>query len=169
MYKPANFSVQELVPEHVYDKFGDSALRFVNPLLTLTLQQLRNKFGRLLVNSYNRDRQQSGLRTSKFYEREYGHSESLAEQQISDSYSMHKFGCAADCIPLNTPLDEIKDYIKNNPDEFPFLHFVEEDVNWLHIDVRNQPNITFWSPKRGTVYVAKQKEIDWSLLAEHLG
>lgn len=168
MFKPENFSVQELVPEPVYNKFGDSALRFINPLLAVTIQQLRNKFGRILINSYNRDRQQSGLRTADFYIREYNYAPSRAAMAISDSFSMHKFGSAADCIPLDTPLETVIEYIKQNPDDFPFLHFVEVDVNWLHVDVRNQPDITFWSPERGTVYVAKQEPFDWAALVPYI-
>lgn len=160
-YRAPDFAVQELVPEHVYDRFGESAYRFINPLLAITLQQLRNRHGRILINSYNRDRKQSGLRTAAFWEREYGYSPAKAQAAFDKYMGIHKFGGAADAIPLDTPLSEILEDIRQNPDLYPFLSFVEIDISWLHIDVRNQPDITFWSPKRGIVEVIKQTPFDW--------
>lgn len=160
MYHAPNFSAQELVPTKVYSRFGKTAYRFINPLLALSMQQLRNKFGRIIVNVPNQNLEQRGLRTSEFYDGDL--------QKFDRYFSMHKFGCAVDSTPLDTPLEEIIEYIKQNPDEFPFISFVEVDRSWLHIDVRNQENITFWSPERGVVFIAKQKPINWSRITPHL-
>lgn len=40
-------------------------------------------------------------------------------------------------------------------------------MTWLHFDVRNQPDISFWSAKtEKTVRVAKQSPIDWGKIVK---
>lgn len=165
---PNNFKLRELVPQSYIAKYGDSAIRFMNPLLMISLQQIRNRFGRMVINSTAT--QQRGLRTLDFFINQEkpkgGNYKQRALQLYSDSGSQHKFGNAIDATLLDSTVKQVHDYIAANPDEFPFIHFIECDISWLHIDVRNQPNITFWSPNRGTVKVVKQKPIDWSALVE---
>lgn len=165
MYIPEHFSAAELIPPADYAKWGEGGMMMINPLLTLMLDQLRKRHGRLVINSTGRNRQQSGLRTIDFYRREYPSMlRSQQDRKFLASRSAHIRGDAADCIPLDTTVEKIHQDIKDNPDLYPFIHFVEDDVSWLHIDVRNQADITFWSPKRGVTEVIKQKPIDWSKL-----
>lgn len=167
MYKPEHFTAQELVPPEEYRRWGEGAIMMINPLLCITLDTLRERHGRLVVNSTGRDRQQSGLRTVEFYRREYRKlSRSQQDKKYTASRSAHIRGDAADCIPLDTTLDKIHADIKANPNLYPFLHFVETDITWLHVDVRNQPDITFWSPKRGVTDVVKQAPVDWAKLVQ---
>lgn len=156
---PAQFPVNQLVPKVKIAKFGNNATYLLCPLLMISLQQLRNRFGRIVC--LNETRQQSSIRTSAFYS---------SLQAYADSDSMHKYGKALDLLPLDTTVAEIHAYLKAHPDEFPFIHFVEDVSGWLHIDVRNQPNMTFWRPAgngkgSATTGVYKQKPIDWSLIA----
>jgi hypothetical protein len=169
MYHPEHFSASELVPPEEHARWGAGAIMVINPLLCITLDQLRKRHGRLIVNSSGRDRQQSGLRTVEFYRREYRKlNRSQQDKKYIASRSAHIRGDAADCIPLDTSLVDIHADIKANPDLYPFLHFVETDITWLHVDVRNQPDITFWSPKRGVVDVVKQQPIEWGKIAPGL-
>ena len=62
---PSNFKLKELVPQSYIAKYGDSAIRFMNPLLMISLQQIRNRFGRMVINSTAA--QQRGLRTLDFF------------------------------------------------------------------------------------------------------
>lgn len=165
MYIPEHFSAAELIPPADYAKWGEGGVMMINPLLCLMLDQLRERHGRLVINSTGRDRQQSGLRTVDFYRREYRNLTKTQQQvKFSSSRSAHIRGDAADCIPLDTTVAKIHQDIKDNPDLYPFIHFVEDDVSWLHIDVRNQPNITFWSPKRGVTAVIEQTPINWAAI-----
>lgn len=155
------FKLSELMPKVKIDRFGENADYLLCPLLLISIQQLRNRFGRLVILTPTQ--QQRSFRTLAFYGN---------LQAYNDSDSMHKYGKAADITPLDTTVAEIHKYLKAHPDEFPFIHFVE-DVSWLHIDVRNQPNMTFWKPKdargpAGVTGVYPQKPIDWSLIAPGL-
>lgn len=166
MYIPQHFKTAELIPPTDYQKWGEGGMMMINPLLAISLDQLRKRHGPMIINSTGRNRQQSGLRTIDFYRREYpGISRAQQDAKFLASRSAHIRGDAADCIPLQTTVAAIHQDIKDNPDLYPFIHFVETDVSWLHIDVRNQPNITFWSPKRGVTHVAKQQPINWGLIA----
>lgn len=161
---PKQFAVKELVPKTAIKRFGDNAIYLIDPLVLLSLQQLRNKFGRMVIlNDY---RQQSSLRTASYYG---------SDSAYANSYSMHKYGKALDIIPLDTPLDDIHDFMAKNPDYFPFIHFVEvgmlkngKKISWLHIDTRNQPGMTFWSERDGTLAVYPQKPINWSAIVPGL-
>lgn len=160
MYKSAHFKTSELVPKALYDRFGESAARMISPLLLVTMDHLREVFGSFKVNSYNSGQHYRGLRTVEYYIREAGGNKEAGFAKYMASLSMHNFGCAADMTPLKpgVTIKMIHDYIKTHPNEFPFLAFVETDVTWLHIDVRNNEGnrIHFWSVKgNGSVFVEK--------------
>lgn len=163
---PAQFKDTELLNSEVMKRWGGGGKRLLCPLMLISLQQLRNRFGRMVL--LNSGLQQRVLRTADYFIKQVAKGDVAKGLKLyADSYSMHKYGKAADATMLDTPLKEVHDYIFNHPDEFPFIHFIETDVDWLHFDVRNQPNITFWSPKTGqNVRVAKQSPIDWSRIVQ---
>lgn len=136
-YIPEHFSAHELVPPKVYKDRGDKAFQLIDVRVLLTLDALRERFDSMTVNNYywGKDRKWSGLRTpdSPYY----------------SPYSQHTFGRAADCLFKKHSADVVRREILDNPDHFPFITFIELDVNWLHFDVRNIDNrIVTWSPKR---------------------
>lgn len=169
MFRSPHFVTKELVPPEEYKRWGDGALMLMSPLLVLTVHTLRKRHGRFIINSTGRDREQSGLRTVEYYRREYPNwTEEQCLKALAESRSAHLRGDAADLIPLDTTLEAIHQDIKDNPDVYPFLHFVETGVTWLHVDVRNQPHITFWNVKDGSTEVIRQKPIEWNLLVPEL-
>lgn len=126
MYKPTHFSVHELVPEHVYNKWGDKALMFLDDRALMTLDALREKWGPITVNNWFWDgpRQWSGLRTE--------------ETHYGSQYSQHRFGRAFDCVFHEIDDEDVRQYILANPDEFPYINSIELGTEgWLHFDVRN--------------------------------
>lgn len=135
MYKPKHFSVKELVPRHVHADRGDAAIELLDSRAVQTLDQLREQFGKIIVNdwSWGGNSQWRGLRT--------------AQCPIGAKYSQHHYGRAFDCILVETPVEHVRSYILKNPDKFPFINFVELDTPHLHFDVRNCQRITTWSPK----------------------
>lgn len=158
---PNNFKDSELLNSEVMKRWGAGGKKLLCPLLLLSLQQVRNRFGRMVI--LNNGLQQRTLRTPRYFIERAGGNVAKGNQAYANSYSMHKYGKAIDATMLDTPLEKVHEYIFNHPDEFPFIHFIETDVTWLHFDVRNQPDITFWSAKtEKTERVAKQQPIDWS-------
>ena len=162
---PEHFKDTELLNSEVLKRWGSGGKRLLCPLLLISLEQIRNRFGRMVV--LNSGLQQRTLRTPRYFIERAKGNVVAGNQAYADSYSMHKYGKAIDATMLDTPLAKVHEYIFNHPDEFPFIHFIETDVTWLHFDVRNQPNITFWSAKtEKTVRVAKQSPIDWGKIVK---
>lgn len=175
MYYPKkeNFATSELLPPELYNRFGRGGLYLVNPLFCITLQQLRNRFGRIRFNSKRLGLTQRGIRTLRYYldlQKKKGADNPLeAAAEAYDRYwGMHKVGGAGDIDFLDVSKESVIDYIKENPDEFPFMSFIEVGISWFHFDVRNQPGITFWTPDDGgkVVEFVEQKQIDWSLIVD---
>lgn len=147
-YKPFYFSTQELGSKHAYDIYGEKILRYINTLATFTADQLRHKFGPTTINNWawKGKRQYSGLR--------------LKGEPHYRASSDHSFGNALDMVFKNARAQDVRNYIEDNPDLFPFITFIEEgkNVNWLHISVSNVSNtfrmkhtnsLIFWSLDTG--------------------
>ena len=125
MYKPIHFSVHELVPQEVYEKWGAKALMFLDEAALITLDALRERYGSITVNNWfwGGDRQWSGLRTEKSH---YG-----------SQYSQHRFGRAFDCLFKDITAEEVRQEILADPDLFPLINSLELNTSWLHFDCRN--------------------------------
>jgi len=129
--KSKYFKIEELVsPAIVKLAHEDVLWGLLDDKLLQTIDKLKEKFndGSMSINNYlwSGNRSQSGLRTkdSKYY----------------SERSQHSVGKAIDCIFSRYNVDDIRNYILDNPDEFPFIGGVELGVSWLHIDVRPRRN-----------------------------
>ena len=125
MYKCKNFKIQELVPKYVYDKRGEKAWSLLDERGLITLDQLHDKYGTMIINNYlwGGSRQWAGLRT--------------ARSPYGTMYSQHRFGRAYDVIFKNWSAEEVRVDVLQNPEWFPFITSLELKVNWFHFDVRN--------------------------------
>ncbi len=139
-----HFSLKELVPKHVYDKWGEKAWMFLDFRALKTLEWLRDELGQCTVNNWawGGEYSQSGLRTHEFY-MQGGNElrpEYIAKEMIADSFSQHKYGRAFDCKFKNHTADEVRQFIKDKwriyGYEWPVT--LEEDVSWVHFDTRHQ-------------------------------
>jgi len=52
MYRCEHFSIHELVPPHVFHKRGEKAWELLDERLLITLDKLRQRYGRMTVNNY---------------------------------------------------------------------------------------------------------------------
>jgi len=122
-----NFHIKELVSKCAFEAFKGNRdfllSRFSSKGLE-TLQALRNRFGVTLVNNWhiNGENQYRGFR-------EY-------DCPIGARFSQHKLGNAFDCSFVNFTAEEVRRYILDNPQEFPYITAIEGQVSWLHFDVR---------------------------------
>lgn len=135
MYKPKFFSIKELVPRHVYADRGEAAIELLDSRALQSLDQLRERFGKIVVNdwAWGGNSQWRGLRTPQC--------------PIGAKYSQHHYGRAFDAILVEYDVQKAREFILKNPDQFPFITFVELDTPHLHFDVRNCERIKTWSPK----------------------
>lgn len=136
MYFPKHFVIQELVPKHVFAERGLKAIELLDAGAVATLDQLRERFGRIVINDWmwGGKNQWRGLRTSAC--------------PIGAKYSQHHYGRAFDCIFLDANVEDVRAFILAHPEEFPFITFIELDTPHLHFDTRNCRRITTWSPEK---------------------
>lgn len=133
--KSKYFKIFELVPLHIYKKYGDKAFMFLDDRLLKSIDTLKEIFnkGTITINNYywGGDRNWSGLRTP--------------ESPYYSPTSQHSFGRAVDCIFSKYDVEEVRKFIIDNPDKFPYIKGIELGVSWLHIDVRNSDEVILFS------------------------
>ncbi len=136
MYTCRYFAIHELVPKSVFEQRGESAWELLDDRLLITLDALRDRFGRMTVNNYfwGETREWSGLRTP--------------ESPFFSPYSQHTFGRAADCLFADIPAARVRQYILARPSDstYQYINGIETDIDWLHFDVRNTERIKTFKP-----------------------
>jgi len=120
-----NFSLSELVHPDILDLVGDDAVKLLHPELAPTLQAIRDKFGKIMINGdiWGKKFTLSGLRPKN--------------TTVGAKRSKHKIGTAADCkFETVTPI-EVQNYIILHQDEFPNITRIENALvtkTWLHVE-----------------------------------
>lgn len=136
-YRPKHFRAEELVSRATFQKLGASrVLRYIDPRILITADALAQRFcfdekgkklGTATINNWlwNGRFQYSGLR--------------MPGEPHYKEFSDHSFGRALDIRFSTTDAQTVRDYIEKNPNEFPYITFVEEGVSvtWLHISCSN--------------------------------
>ncbi len=134
-----NFFLDEYIPQKLYNKYAHKPYiltGLIDERLIKADQALRNIFGPININTwYNGgNRNWSGLRTpdSNYY----------------STTSQHTFGRASDKIFLKATAEEVREYIKNNWQKLG-ITCIEENVSWVHSDIRyikNQKELLVVTP-----------------------
>lgn len=132
-YKPEHFKAQEFASRSAFERYGNRVLRYIDTRILITADQLRNQFGPMTINnwSWGGEREFSGLR--------------LAGDNHFSKTSDHSWGRAIDGIFLRATAQEVRDYIEDNPEQFPFITFIEEGkgITWLHVGCPNLIGLPF--------------------------
>lgn len=131
MIKAKHFKIHELVPSETFQKYGEKAWMFLDPNLIILIDALRDEFGGATINNYywGGNRTASGLRIP-----------TSAEYSV---YSQHSHGRAADMLFSNISTSDVRKAIIATPQKWLSLVdsiTIEDDVSWLHVDVRNGDN-----------------------------
>lgn len=130
MDKPRYFILPEWLPKDFYlaniNKYGDRLWCMFDDRILWTFDQLRERFGRVVMNDWywGGKNQYRGWRPF--------------DCKVGAKLSQHKFGRGGDGI-LNQPAEEIRKVILANKFDFAFQYIsaIEKDVGWLHVDCRN--------------------------------
>lgn len=128
------FTIEELVSDNVYRKYGDKSWEFIDIRLIETIDKLREVFNKpITINNWKwgGSLKQRGLRANK--------DEIVANKK--DYYiSQHCLGKAVDFNVKGLSSKEVYDFILENKDKFPYITRIE-DINktptWVHIDLSN--------------------------------
>lgn len=132
------FSVEEFVPQHIYEEHGDDSLNLMNPKIIRATETLRDLAGvPLSCNTWKwgGNRNWSGFRdeTSPYY----------------SPTSQHTLGNAVDLVSSKVSPHELRKLILDKPEYFEDVTFLECGINWVHMDVRH--TVKLWVPKRGFI------------------
>jgi len=131
-HKAKRFIIEELVPEVVFKDRGQRAWQLIDHRLIANLDSLREQVGvPMTCNNWlnGGKRTQSGLR--------------VPGQSYYSKYSQHSFGRAVDLV-CSIDAEEIRQRIKDKIIILPHPATFEEGVNWLHMDVRNNNQHTYF-------------------------
>lgn len=151
IYKPKDFILGELVPKKFYEenypKYKDNLWFIFDKKFLLTLQLLRNRYGKVFMNSWKwggKD-QYRGFRPW--------------DCEIGAKLSQHKFGRAGDPYFQNVTADEVReDLFKKQKEDriqgsvFEYITCIEDGSiakTWFHFDVRN------WKTEKDGILVVK--------------
>ena len=127
------FCLQELVDETVYKKWGEIAWKFLDERLLHVLVVIRRDILKvpLVCNDwkYGGKHSQRGLRTNL--------SQLVKDKTNSNTLylSAHNFGRAVDLVSAKMDAYKMRELINTNSFLLPYPVRIEQDVNWLHIDV----------------------------------
>lgn len=133
------FSIKELVGKRTYKKYEQRAWRFLDYRLLYALLIIRTNLGLSITVNYG-NKQQRGLRT-------------IVQQMVKNFFykdklyiSAHLLGKAVDFDVKGMTAREVRNWIINNKDLFPFKIRLENNVSWVHLDV-------IWEDKNPKVYL----------------
>lgn len=124
------FEIKELVCPHIYEKFGAAAWRFFDPRIIAVMTWLRKKINkRITVNSSSRGLTQRGFRCNLC-------------QLVKDKTYMGKLYVSPHMLAAGFDFDiegmtaqEVRLWLEANKHELPHSIRLEEDVDWVHLDV----------------------------------
>ncbi|KFA99388.1 D-Ala-D-Ala carboxypeptidase family metallohydrolase [Vibrio sp. ER1A] len=144
MYIPKHFKPQEFVSPSIYSKRGVKSLELMDERILRTIDDLRVNLGKpITVNNWlwNGQRKQSGYRDQSFYS---------TDSEYASSLSQHKYGRALDFLVKGMSAPDVRRHILENKHLYPYITFIEVDIEWCHIDCRNG-ELRCWSPSKGFV------------------
>lgn len=132
---PNYFSLDELVCEHVYNKYGAKAWMFFDTELLVMLDTIRDRIGKpIFINDWqiHGTYSQRGLRCP--------HCSIVEQKNLSGELYMsaHCLGKAADFDVQSLLAEEVRQWIVKNANWWPYHIRLEADVNWVHLDVFDQ-------------------------------
>lgn len=128
------FGIKELVCKHIYERHESAAWTFFDPRLLETILFIRENIGLpIYVNNWSRggSLSQRGLRCNLC--------QLVKDKTDSDKLYMsaHSQGMGIDFDINGMSAKQVRNWIKEHQEELPHPIRVEEDVNWVHIDVRS--------------------------------
>lgn len=137
---PKYFSLDELVCEHVYERFGNIAWQFFDARLLITIDRIRDLIKRPI---YVNDWQIHG----KFSQRGF---RCLQCELVKDAclagkiyVSPHMTGQGVDFDVQGMTAQEAREWIYDNRHLLPYPVRLENDVEWVHLDTRDATGSAF--------------------------
>ena len=129
VYKCRYFKIIELVPESLYTKRGMQCWDLFDDRILRAADRVREIIGLpMIVNDWHK----GGIRTDSGYR--------VANSVIGAVYSQHKYGRALDMVCPKMRAQAVRDRVLVDPVCNGLITCIEDGVEWLHIDCRNNPS-----------------------------
>lgn len=126
------FKLQEVVDKQVFNRFGVSAWKFFDIRLLETMVIIREELHKpIRINNWDAGLQQRGLRHNR---------SQMVIGKDSPYCSAHIMGKAFDFDVKGMTAVEVRDWIVDNEELFPYKIRLENKINgnpisWVHLDV----------------------------------
>lgn len=130
-----NISVKEVVCPHVWEKWGDKAIRFIDPNLRSVIDVIRNQILKCPITINNSTWKQRGLRCN-------------CCQLVADKtkagkvyLSAHNLGKGLDFSCSKYTVQQIHDMIKKKANLLPCKIRLESPLDaptWVHVDIMTE-------------------------------
>jgi hypothetical protein len=120
-----HFIIKEFVPPEIWSAEGEQSISLVDPRLLITIEAIRVHFNRpITINDWHLGGQYKyrGYRPK--------------DCKVGAKLSMHKEGKALDFDVCDLDAREVREEILKNEDKFPHIKRMENNVDWIHIDLR---------------------------------
>lgn len=130
-----NIAVKELVCPHIYAKWGDKAIRFIDPNIISVIDIIRNKILKRPIRINNNTWKQRGMRCNLC---QLVADKTKKQQAYLSSHVLGK-GLDFDCPGLTVP--QVHELIKKNADLLPCKIRLESPIDaptWVHVDIMTQ-------------------------------
>lgn len=134
MYKCKHFEIYELVSKKVYKKYGETAWQFFDEKLLRTIDLIRDLFdAAITINDWQwgGNFQQRGLRSNI---------DNIVKDHTNNNLlycSAHCYGQAVDFDIEGYTAEEVRQYLKENKEFLPYPIRLENNVSWVHLDIRD--------------------------------
>lgn len=139
------FSIKELVDKEVFERFGDRAWQFLDPLTLECLFIIRHNLKKsITINNW--------AWGGAFSQRGLRHNNSPMVKKKTKAYlSAHTMGKAFDFDVKDMTATEVRQWIVDNADLFPCQirlerKFNRRDISWVHLD-------TFQNESKPKIYL----------------
>ena len=136
-HRPSYFKIEELVYPDLLCKLGvELTWRLIDPYMLVTLDMLREMWGRIRINDWDNNVFFRGLRPY--------------DCEVGAEYSMHKFGKGFDLTFLDSDNESVRQDILANKykREYKYITAIEIKVPHVHIDNRNYSGLLIINPNK---------------------
>lgn len=124
-----NITVKELVCPHIYKKWGDKAIRFIDPDIIACLNVIRNDILKCPIVINNDTWKQRGMRCNLC---------DLVKTKTTPYLTSHLFGKAIDFLCKQYTVRQVHELIKKNAHLLPCKIRLESPIDaptWTHFDI----------------------------------
>lgn len=128
-----NFSIKELVCNHVYEKYGERAWTFLDTMALRLLLILRRDILKVPLVCNTSKLKQRGLRCNLC---------EIVKGKTSPYLSAHVTGKGFDLSSSAMSAEEMRLKIAENVELLPCKVRIEQDVTWLHIDCYDEMQVS---------------------------